>query len=85
MTSDPSHLAQVSIVMQRAVREARDLVEAGDFGAPLRDVVRHARELHDILVGELATGSRYVGEYADGALVDMGDRLRMLEQYLNAH
>ncbi len=85
MTSDPVYLANVSSAIQGAVREAQDLVDVGEIGAPLRHVVRHARELHDIMVEELATGSRYVAEYADGALAEMGERLRTLEQYLNAH
>ena len=85
MMPDPVYLANVSSAMQNAVHEAQGLVDEGEVGARLLDVVRHARELHDILVEELATGSRYVGEYAGGSLVTMGERLRMFEQYLNAH
>ena len=85
MTTDPVYLANVSSAMIDAMREAQDLVEEGELGAPLVEVIRHARELHDILVEELSFESRPMPEYAGGALMEMGDRLRTLEQYLNAH
>ena len=85
MTTDPVYLANVSSAMIDAMREAQGLVEEGELGAPLVEVIRHARELHDILVEELSFESRPMTEYAGGALVEMGDRLRTLEQYLNAH
>lgn len=82
---DPAYLAHVSSAIQAAVREAQDLVDGGELGAPLASIVRHARELHDILVDELALESRRVDDYAGGTLVAMGERLRLLEQYLSAH
>lgn len=85
MRPDPVYVTDVSNAIKGAVREAQGLMQEGELGAPLRDVVRHARELHDVLVEELATGPRRVGEHADDALVEMGERLRTLEQYLHAH
>lgn len=85
MAPDPAYLDDVSSAIQGAIREAHRLVEEGECGAPLRHVVRHARELHDILVEELATAPRCEDEYAGLALMEMGDRLRALEQRLHAH
>lgn len=85
MSPDPAYLADVSSAMLAAVSEAQALVEQGETGAPLAEVVRHARELHDILVDELAQDSEGPPVYADEVLVEMGRRLRTLEQYLRAH
>ncbi|MCC6870153.1 MAG: hypothetical protein IT522_15150 [Burkholderiales bacterium] len=82
---DPAYLAQLSSAMQAAVREAQGLVDEGELGAPLATVVRHARDLHDILVEELGVGSRSVEDHTGGALATMGERLRALERYLGAH
>lgn len=85
MRPDPAYVANVSSAMQGALREAQDLVGEGEVGERLRQVVRHARELHDILVEEVATASHGVDEEVGGVLVDVGKRLRTLERYLNAH
>lgn len=82
---DPAYLAQLSSAMQAAVREAQGLVDEGELGAPLATVVRHARDLHDILVEELGAGTRSVEDHTGGPLATMGERLRALERYLGAH
>ena len=85
MTPDPAYLADVSRAMLSAVSEAQELVSRGETGAALAEVVRHARELHDILVDELAQDSDGPPVYSDEMLMEMGARLRTLEQYLRAH
>ena len=85
MSPDPAYLADVSSAMVAAVSEAQALVDQGETGAALAEVVRHARELHDILVDELAEYSEGPPVYADEVLVETGRRLRTLEQYLRAH
>jgi hypothetical protein len=79
MTSDPLSLANVSSACMDALREAQQMVEAGDVGPDFLDLVRHARELHDIMVEELADSSRVMGEYAGGVLLDFGEKIRALE------
>jgi len=84
MTQDPVYLANVSSACMDALREAQDMVEAGETGAQLADVVRHARELLDIIAEELGDVSRDTGEYAAGVLLEFGDRISELERYIKA-
>ncbi len=79
MTPDPVYLANVSGAFVDAIQEAQDMVAAGEFGAPLTEVVRHARDLYDIMVEELGNSRRQIGEYAGGLLIELGDRLSALE------
>lgn len=79
MTPDPVYLANVSGAFVDALEEAQDMVREGEFGAPLAEVVRHARDLHDIMVEELGNCSRQIGEYAGGLLIELGERLAALE------
>ena len=82
MTPDPVYLANVSSAFMDALREAQAIAATGEFGKPLAEVVRHARELHEIMVEELANARRVTGEYAGGLLLDMGERLAALEKYI---
>ena len=79
MTHDPLYLANVSSALLGALHEAQHMVEAGERGEPLADVVRHARELHEILAEEVAAAGRSIGKHAARALTEMGERLRSLE------
>ena len=80
MTHDPVYLANVSSALLGALHEAQHMVEAGERGNTLAEVVRHARELHEIMTEELAgSGRRPMGEHAARALAEMGERLRSLE------
>jgi hypothetical protein len=80
MTPDPVYLANVSGAFVEALKEAQEMVSAGEFGVALSDVVRHARDLYDIMLEELGNGRRAIGEYAGGLLIDLGERLAALEQ-----
>ena len=80
MTSDPVYLANVSSAFLGAIHEAQDMADAGEFGEPLAELLRHARELHEIMVEELHNSSRLVGEYAGGVMLDLRERLDKLEK-----
>jgi hypothetical protein len=84
MTSDPVYLANVSSACMNALHEAKALLEAGESGAEFADVVRHARELHDIMAEELANSRRVAGEYAGGVLLEFGERIKALEQQIKS-
>lgn len=84
MMHDPVYLANVSSALLGALHEAQDMVDAGERGEPLADVVRHARELHEIMAEELAGTSRAIDEHAARAFAEMGERLRALEQMTTA-
>jgi sialic acid synthase SpsE len=79
MTHDPVYLANVSSALLGALHAARDMVDAGERGEAVADVVRHARELHEIMTEEMGNASRAVGEHAARAFTEMGERLRSLE------
>ena len=80
MAPDPAYLANVSVALLRALGEAQDLVAAGERGWALADVVRHARELHDIMAESVAGGPRPLTAHAARAFREMGERLRALER-----
>jgi hypothetical protein len=82
MTPDPAYLANVSGAFLEAIREAQVMASAGEFGAPLADVLRHARELHEIMAEEVLEARRATGEYAGGLLLELGQRLASLDQLL---
>jgi thiaminase len=84
MTQDPVYLANVSSACMDALREAQDMAEAGETGAELADVVRHARELYDIIAEELGDVSRATGEYAGGVLLEFDERIKELERLVRA-
>lgn len=85
MLTDPASLARVSREIVDAMRAAQAFVETGEFGGPLVEAIRRAREVHDILVDGLSAEHGTVEEFADGALAELGDRLCALERYLTAH
>jgi hypothetical protein len=80
MNADPIYLANVSSACVDALKEAQEMAETGDLGPDLIDLVRHARELHDIMVEELGNASRVTGEYAGGLLLEFGEKISVLEQ-----
>ena len=81
MTHDPVYVANVSSALLGALHEAQEMLDAGEVGEPLADVVRHARELHEIMVEELATPP-VIADHAGRSLSEMGERLRSLERLL---
>jgi hypothetical protein len=80
--TDPIYLASLSGAFMDAIREAQVMASTGEFGAPLAEVLRHARELHEIMAEELAGARRATGEYAGGLLIELGERLAALEELL---
>ena len=84
MTHDPAYLASVTSALLAALREAQAMADAGAWGAPLAEVVRHARELHDIMIDELVGSRDAIGEVASLALAQMGERLQSLEKTVAA-
>ena len=80
MMHDPIYLANVSSALMGALHEAQHMVDAGERGEPLVDVVKHARELHVIMTEELGSASRALGVHAARALAEMAQRLHSLER-----
>ena len=49
---DQHEITRISNALVRAVHRAASLVDAEDYGGELRGLIRHARELHEILLRE---------------------------------
>ena len=82
MAHDPVYLADVSSALRGALHEAQDLVQAGNRGKPLADLIRHARELHGIMAEELAASNPTLAGQGSRALIEMGEQLQSLERAL---
>ncbi|HTP98473.1 MAG TPA: hypothetical protein VMN56_04045 [Casimicrobiaceae bacterium] len=80
MSADPAYLVNVSSAFVGALEEAEALADSGEAGAPLAELLRHCRELHEIMVEELGGANSSLGEHAGGVLLDLGDRLAQLEK-----
>jgi hypothetical protein len=80
VTHDPIYLANVSSALMGALHEAQHMVASGERGEPLADVVKHARELHEIMIEEVGDVRRAIGDHAARALLETGERLRSLER-----
>jgi len=85
MSSDPAYLENVSSAFVGALEEAEAMADSGEAGAPLAELLRHCRELHEIMVEELGGASSPLGEHAGGVLLDLGDRLAQLEKLWPTH
>ncbi len=78
MTFDSTDLARISATLVDALAEARDFVERGEFGAPLREVLAFARDL-DVLADEMLAADPHAGEHARGLAMHMAEQLAALE------
>src|SRR5436190_15945148 len=81
-TIDPAELARISGAMLKALAEARTLNAAGDTGDELRRLVRHAREMHDLLLENLIAAEPSTTQYARGLADSMANHLDELERLI---
>jgi hypothetical protein len=80
---DPAELARISGAMLNALAEARALNEAGDTSDELRRLVRHAREMHDLLLENLIASEPSTAQYARGLADSMANHLDELERLID--
>lgn len=78
MTLASTDLARISAALVDALAEARDFVERGEFGTPLREVLAFARDLA-VLADETLAADPHAGEHARGLAMQMAERLAALE------
>ena len=74
-------LACVSEALLDALREARELARAGEYGEPLREVLALARDLV-ALANETLAADPQAGEHARGMALHMAEQLAALEAML---
>ena len=80
---DPAELARISGAMLKALAEARALNEAGGAGDELRRLVRHAREMHDLLLENLIAAEPSTAQYARGLADSMANHIDELERLID--
>jgi hypothetical protein len=79
---DPEYVTRVSSALLVALGTAKTLVELGDFGPELEDIVKHARELHAIMIEQLDVAPPTSVDSARDVANEMGVRLAKLERQL---
>ena len=83
MIPDAGELVRISAALISAISDARAMADAGDFGPGFAELVRHARELYQLIADELAAAGDSGGEYARGLASAMGDNLADLDKLLH--
>jgi hypothetical protein len=78
MTLPSTDLARISATLVDALAEARDIVERGEFGAPLREVLAFARDLA-VLADETLAADPHAGEHARGLAMHLAEQLAALD------
>ena len=76
---DASEIARISAALVAAIGEAHMLAADGHIDAKFRELLRHAREMHDLMAEHLDGRT----EYARGLSDSLGRHLRDLEAALN--
>jgi hypothetical protein len=61
-------LARISAALIAAIAEAQTLAAEGKIGAEFRELVRHAREMHGLMVEQLDGATEYARGLADSIL-----------------
>ena len=69
--------------MLKALAEARALNEAGDTSDQFQSLVRHAREMHDLLLENLIAAEPSTAQYARGLADSMANHLDEMERLLD--
>ena len=80
-TARAAEIGRIIAAMIKAVAEARTLADRGDIGADFRELVQHARELHDLALEALEADPE-AGEYARGLAGTISTKLDELEALL---
>lgn len=83
MAFDPEEGARISAALIKAIAEAKAMADAGDIGPEIRDLVRHARDLYDLLREQLVLAGPDADENARGMYDAMGNRLDDLEALMD--
>ena len=79
---DPQEVARISAALVEAIAEAQTLATDSKIGVEFRDLLRHAREMHDLMVEQLQDAEPSSIEYARGLADSIGNHLDELEATL---
>jgi hypothetical protein len=75
---DANEIARISAALIAAIAEAQTLAADGKIGSESQELLRHAREMHDLMVEHPDGGT----EYARGLADSIGTHLDELETAL---
>jgi hypothetical protein len=78
--AEMSTVSNAWVAFIRALEEARDLQHCGADAHTITDLLRHARELLDIIDDEIADGTPQTVADARAVLAQLRGRLESLEQ-----
>ena len=76
---DADELARIEATLLQAIAEAKIVVKDGGVGPQFREIVRHARELHDILLEALRAGGSQASQRMLGLCIALGNAVDQLE------
>ena len=83
MTFDPEVGARISTALVKAITEAKVMADAGDVGPDLRDLIRHARDLYNLLLEQVIAAEPNAAEDVREMCAAMGNRLGQLGALLD--
>lgn len=83
MTFDSEEGARISSASIKAITAAKVMVDVGSVGPELRDLVRYARELYELLLEQVIAAGPDAAEDIRGICGAMGNRLGQLEALLD--
>lgn len=75
----PETGARIAAELIKVIGEAQVLAAEGEIGPAFREVVRHARELYDLMLAQLIAAEPTLGERPYGMATAMGNKLFELE------
>jgi len=77
---DQSFVATTANEMVKVIAEAEVMIEAGNVGQELRELIGHARDLHDILLDQLIEAEPDSIEWVRGLCDSLGNHIANLEK-----
>ena len=83
-TFDPDEATRISAAIVKAIAEAKAMADAENFGPDLQEVIRHARELHDLLLEQVNAAEPGAGDRLRAVCEMMGSNVRRLEELAKA-
>lgn len=75
-----AEIARISAALIAALAEAKAMADAGRFGPELTELVRHAREMGELLTEALDQHAEAVGEYTRSVAAKLTAAIASLEQ-----
>jgi len=78
-----AEIGRISAALVAALAEAKAMADAGRFGADFAELVRHAREMGELLTEALDEHGDSVGEYAREVAASLTAAIENLEQLIH--